>query len=982
MRRITIRLLGSFEVAIDGIPVTSFEYAKVRALLAYLAIEAQRPLPRTELATLLWPDQPERSARASLSQALTTLRNAFGDKNADLQVLLADVQAVQLNPYAEIEIDVVQFLTLLRTPASHTHRSWRTCASCSEQLRQALELYRGNFLADISIADSEVFEEWASLERGQLLQRALTTLERLVERAQWCGAYSEALAYAQRLVALEPFLEANQRTCIRLLALNGETTAALAQYRQLQSLLAQELASDPEEATKNLFHQIRRGELEALQPRSPAFTVPRPLAALVGRGDEHQMICTHLRNLNLRALTITGAGGIGKTRLALEVAHSLRYDFEDGVFFVELASVNDPGLVADAIARILGMKERLHQSIADTLQDYVRTKQMLLVLDNFEHVLAAAPLISSLLVAGPALTVLVTSRAPLAIRAEQQFILKPLGDTDAIQLFIERAQAVGAELTLDAASTALYGTICRRLDRLPLAIELIAVRARTLAPLELLQQLEQPLQALAQGLRDVSTRHQSLRQAIRWSYDLLDPVQQHVFRALGVFIGGWTTEAAQAVVGDSHTVLPVLEALNQSSLLQRHAVEHQTRFLFLETIREFALEQLEAHHEVEIAQQRHAGYYADFSMTAYLELLRPEAARWKVWIASEQDNLRLAFGWAIAHQQYETALRLATGIWRFHLMAGYLRAGLERLETALAYREHVPLIVQCNALRAAGALATALNDYSRARQWLEAAVETAWRVGDQSVLQPVLVNLGNALLEQGELEDARIHLEVSLSLARRADDPTVAKFPLGLLAGLHHRLGNYAEAQALSEEGLRLNQARRDPEGTADALRTLGSIMLAQGDLPRARQLGEEALALHGSLNHQFGMGLDYALFGNIEHTQANYSQALTQYQQCLTLWRERENMVNSAVVLESIAQTLSRIGEPLRAATLLGATAAIRERASVKLPTMEQAAYDTILLACRAALGTEACTAAQRAGSRLSLPEVIDLALQPLADL
>lgn len=981
MRRITLRLLGPFEATVDGAPATAFEYAKVRALLAYLALESRRPIPRAELAALLWPDQPERSARGSLSQALTTLRNALGDKSADQPALLADAQSVQLDPRSAVDVDVTQFLAALRETEPHAHRSWRTCAACFERARQALELYRGHFLADVSIGDSAVFEEWSLLQREHLLQRALSALERLAERAQWRGDYEQALAYARRLVALDPLLEANQRLLMRLLALNGETTAALARYKRIQALLEQELGAEPEEATTALFSQIRRGDSASLAPLPPPFVVPLPPTQLVGRSEDLRAICEHLRDSQTRAVTITGAGGIGKTRLALEAAHALRYDFEDGVYFVELAALSDASLAAPAIALALGVRERAGRRANEALRDHLRAKHLLLALDNFEQIVKAAPLVSELLAACPALTVLVTSRAPLSIRAERQFILDPLAEADAVQLFFQRAHAAGAGLAADEADAAIYSAICRRLDRLPLAIELIAVRARALSPPELLRQLEQPLQALAHGLRDVSERHRSLRHAIQWSYDLLDFEEQRVFRCLGAFAGGCSAEAAQAVFGESLAVLPVLEMLNQASLLQRQVVADQTRFFLLETIREFALEQLALWDEAATVQQRHAEYFSRFAMSAYRELLRAEAPRWRAWVAAEQENLRAAFRWAQERGMHETALLLTTGVWRFYWMSGYLREALERLEAALAFREHAPLAVQCNALRAAGALATGMNDYPRARRWLEAAVEVAWRLGDQNALQPVLTNLGYTLLQQGELEDARINLEVSLSLAERSPDPTSAKFPLGLLAGLRLRLGDYEEAQALSKEGLRINQLRQDTEGTADALRTLGTIVNAQGDVMRARQLGEEALALHRSLNHHFGMGLDHALLGDVARAQGDYAGSLAEYRRCLDLWQDRENVMYTSFVLDSVAQALSRTGAPDRATTLLGAAAAIRERAGIKLTANEQASCDETMRACRAALGDAGADAARDAGRALTLAQAIDLALRRFSD-
>lgn len=989
MRRIAVRLLGPFEVTIDGAPVTGFAYAKVRALLAYLAVEP-RPHTRAELAALLWPDQPEAAARASLSQALTTLRGALGDRGAEEPALLADTQSVRLSPGYALDVDVAAFLAALAACEAHPHRSWRTCAACAERLGRAVALYRGAFLADIAIPDSEVFDEWASLQREHLQQRAMSALERLAERAEWRGAYAEALAYARRLVALDPLLEEGQRALMRLLALNGERTAAIAQYRQLQAALARELDAEPEDATAALFEQIRRGEAAAVQP--PPFVAPVPPTPLVGRSAALDAICAHLREPGGRILTITGAGGIGKTRLAVEAAHRLRHDFEDGIFVVELAALDDATLVAEAVARTLGVKERPQQRMAETLREQLRAKHLLLVLDNFEHVVAAAPLVSALLAACPALAVLVTSRSPLMIRAEHQLALDPLSDAEAVQLFVQRAQAAGAALADDAASAALYEAICQRLDRLPLAIELIAVRARTLTLRELLRQLDQPLQALARGPRDLSPRHQSLRQVIQWSYDLLDAQEQRAFRALGVFVGGFTLAAASDVLGSAssasgsgvssaepnteNATLEALEALDRASLLQRQVVADQTRFLMLETVREFALEQLALGGEAAAVQQRHAEHLARFAMTAYAELLRPDAPRWREWAGAEQANLRAAFHWAIEHQRHETALRLATGVWRYHWMAGYLREGLDRLETALAYREGVPLDVQCNALRAAGVLAIGLSDFPRARRWLEAAVELGWRLGDQRALQAILTNLGYALLEQGELEDARTYLEVSLSLAQRSEDPTMAKFPLGFLARLHMRLGEHDQAQAFSEEGLRINQARQDPEGTADAMRTLATILHARGDVPRAQQLGEEALAGHRALNHQIGMGLDYALLGDIAHTRGEPDVALEHYQECLGLWRDRENTVNSAWVLDGAARVLGELGEHACAATLTSAAAAIRARASVRLTAGEQAERDEIARACRTALGEDAFGAAWAAGHTLTLAQAVALAL------
>ena len=847
-------------------------------------------------------------------------------------------------------------------------------ATCAELLAQALALHRGEFLADIAVTDSDVFDAWVVPQRAYFEQRILSALERLLTRAAWCGASSDARTYARHLLALDPWQEESLRTMLRLLAQNGEIAAALALYRQYVTALAQELNAEPDEVTTALYEQIRHGDLDGLAPPQPRLVAPLPPTPLVGRRTELHTVCANIRAGNERCHTLTGPGGIGKTRLAIEIAHTLRYDFEDGVYLVELAALTDANLVADAIARTLGVKERSQLPLRATVRESLRSKHLLLLLDNFEHVVAAAPLVAELLAACPGLHVLVTSRAPLQIRAEQQFPLEPLPESDAVQLFLQCAHAAGASLPVDAALD--YAAICERLDRLPLAIEIIAVRAQTLTPRELLHQLAQPLDAVASGARDVSARHQSLRRAIQWSYDLLDAEEQRVFRALGVFAGGCTAEAVQAVVEASESQLPALEALHRASLLTRQVVAEGTRFGVLETIREFAREELVRHNEMTTARDHHARHYAAQATHTYTELLRAEAPRWRAWIAADRANLRDASAWALERQSYTTALTIATGIWRYHWMAGSLREGLEHLERALEFRAHVPLELQSNALRAAGTLAGGLNDYPRAGRWLDAAIAVGWQLNDPYILQMAVTNFGGVLLQQGELDDARIQLEVGLSLARRGRDPTTAKFALGLLASLHLRLDNYTEAYTLSAEGLQLNRARHDPEGTADALRTLGMTCLALGDLPRARQLGEEAYALHHTLDHQLGMGLDAVLLGNIAYASGDNAAALVQFRHCFQVWREREYILISATVLDCIARSLIHTHDCVRATTLTSAAASIRTRSHVRLTDREQANCDATTDACRAALDLAAFTAAWQVGEQLSLEDAVALAL------
>ncbi len=782
--------------------------------------------------------------------------------------------------------------------------------------------------------------------------------------------------------------------------------------KHLAARLAEQLQVPPAELA--VFLKAARAELGVDRLGSPAPFTPPPLVAplqqqdarhsnlpvpptpLVGRERETAALVTLLRRADVRLVTLSGPGGTGKTRLALQAAAALLDDFADGSFFVNLAPIGDPDLVATTIAHTLGVSEGAGRPVEESLGAFLRTRRLLLLLDNFEQVLDAAPVVARLLAAAPGLKLLVTSRAVLHLYGEHEVVVPPLAlpppgqapavaallEYGAVRLFGARAQAARADFALTSDDAPIVVEICRRLDGLPLAIELAAARIKFFSPAALLTRMEQGLQLLTGGPRDLPVRQQTMRNTIDWSYNLLEPGEQLLFRRLGVFVRGCTLQAAAAVC-DAAGDLPldlldgVASLANKSLLQQSEGSGGEPRFAMLETVRAYALEQLELHGEDAAAQQRHSSYYARFALAAYRELMRAEAPRWRAWVAAELDNLRVAFDWALHHQLYEAALEIATGVWRFHDMSGLLREALERLELALVHRERASLQVQSMALRAAGTLAISLGDYPRAHHWLETAVQIGWRLNDSSALQPILNNLGYALMKQGLLEDARINLEVSLSLARRADDPSVAKFPLGMLATLHLHRGDYVQARLFAKESLQINRSRQDPEGTANALRVLAEIVNGQGEVAYARQLAEEATGLYRALGHQLGLGLNHVLLGDIARSEGDDSGALTHYRQCLSLWRNRENAVDSASVLARVAHALSQLDEPAPGAALLGAAAAIRERASVTLAPTEQANADEALRACRAALGEARLTTALSTGRSLTLDQAISLALQ-----
>ncbi len=1020
MRQISVFLFGSLEVRIDGESVTGFKYAKVRALLAYLAMESHRPQPRASLASLLWPDQSERAARSSLSQALATLRSALGEKTSHETVLFADNESVQLNPDA-IQVDVTQFLTLLRTPESHTHRSWRTCTTCARQLEQAIALYRGNFLAELSIADSSIFEEWAGLQREYLLQRALSTYQHLAEWAEWRGRIPEAIEYVRSQVALEPFLEVNHRHLLRLLALNGEQAAALAHFKQLQSTLARDLQIKPEAETTALYNQILQNNLTGLHQKPP-FAVPVPPTQMLGRIQELKAIISRLQE-GASALTITGTAGIGKTRLAIEVAHSLHFDFEDGVYFVELAPLNDAAQVVAAITHALGVNERPGQNSQEALIAYLRSKHLLLVLDNFEHVHQAATLVSDVLAVCPTVKFLVTSRKALNLLAEHQFPLGPLAEEDALQLFEQRARAAGTrtgyDMLADGLSTARHERqmdlkICQRLDGLPLAIELCAAQARFLSPREMLAQIENPLLGLAHGPLDLPERHQTLRAAIQWSYDLLKPQEQLVFRHTGVFAGGFTVETVQAVVGEM-PVISSLRVLVDSSLLQNHSVADETRFTMLETLREFALEQLSANSEADAAHHRHAGAFLSLAEQARPELLSLHQKAWFDRLDREHANLRVALLWSQSNDP-EMNLRLAAVLDLFWDVRGYAIEGRKWLQEALQLNPLASAEIRAPAFMAAGMLAYKQGDYSETKEYLIQSHQLFLQTEDQAGLSRVLYYLGLTAESQADYATAQAYFQEGLNVARRVQDWSGEASALNGLARIAARLGDYILSCTYDEQALAIyheHHALRDSAGLSlnlgiDAYErgdnnaaqryietaltyarelgdhyliilcqlNLGNVQIAQGDFAAARTNLEETIADQRARGESLALPEQLGTLGRALVQLGEFRAARACQAESLALRLNAGDRLGVAVSLGNLAQVELSENQPGRAARFLGAADAIREAIRSPIIPARRAEYERLIAAIRTALGEKGFEAAWVEGRALTLEQAATVAL------
>ena len=599
--------------------------------------------------------------------------------------------------------------------------------------------------------------------------------------------------------------------------------------------------------------------------------MPTPLTPLLGREQEVDTLQQLLRHTGVRLVTLTGPGGVGKTRLALQVATGLLEGFAD-VFFVPLSSILDPALVPSAIARVLGLKEAETQTLLEQLKEYLRQRRILLVLDNFEHVLTAAPLISELLVACPALKVLVTSRAVLHLSGEHQFPVLPLtlpdfvhlppldhlAQTPAVALCIQRMRSARPDFQLTEANARVVAEICTHLDGLPLAIELAAARIKLLSPQELLARMKQRLPLLTGGTQDLPARQQTLRNTLEWSYSLLDSDEQRLFRRMAVFVGGCTLEAIEAVCNRAGVSAPEIldrvgSLLDKSLLYQRAQGESGPRFMMLATIREYALERLRESREEDAISDAHAAYYLTFAERGDLALRGPEQDVWLKQLEAEHHNLRTALHWFVEHGAAEGALRLSSALSWFWYLHGYLREGCGWLERVLALPGASERIrYRAKALYSVGGLARFLGNFTLARSRLEESL-VLWReLGDRQGCAYTLARLGTVLKLQGDPAVAHGLLEESVALFRGGGDKwglALALFGLGEVASSE---GDLPSAHRWLRESLVLWREVCDTWGLALALNGLGEVMRCQGDYEQAEKFYDESLALFRHLESKW----------------------------------------------------------------------------------------------------------------------------------
>ncbi len=776
---------------------------------------------------------------------------------------------------------------------------------------------------------------------------------------------------------------------------------------------------------------------------SHSNNLPAQLTSLLGREQDVEAVEHLLRYEDVRLLTLTGPGGIGKTRLAIQIASDLADEFVDGVSFISLAPVTDPDLVLPTIAQTLAIKEREGLALLEVVQQFLRDKHLLLLLDNFEQIMAAAPHVEHLLSHCPQLMVLVTSRAVLRIPGEQVFPVAPLAVPDlsqdlapegiaqsaSVALFMQRAHSLLPSFQLTAANARAIAELCIRLDGLPLAIELAAARVRLLPPQALLSRLSQRLHLLIGGPRTLPARQQTLRKTIQWSYDLLSPEEQALFRRLTVCAGGWALEAAEALSQGTGTanpdVLNTLASLLDHSLIQQWEQEaEEPRYQMLQTLREYGLELLADTGELQATQAAHAHFFLRLSEQAEPELKGPNQAVWVGRLEQEHDNLRAALEWALEDvageqtvERREIALRLSAALWPFWSMRGHYSEARTELSRALARSEGASISLRVKVLQADANVTYQQGDYARAAGLAEQSLELYREQGNPRGIADCLGLLVELAMRGGKLSEAIAQASERVRLIRQVGELGEVADALYSLANMFTRHGETARGEALFQEALLLYRNAGNELGVATTLimsatalwwltptdtapiptigrrlqealaivSKLGSrywigycswlgalVALSSGETARADRLAQESLTIHREIGARWNVAWALHVRGRVEVQRNDLTAARSWYQQSLALALELGDKFLSPLNLEGLAGVVAAQGELIWAAQLWGAAETLREATDVPLYPVDRAGYEQALATARAQLGEQAFAAAWAVGRRMTSEQAL----------
>lgn len=905
MMKLGLTLLGTLLVTAGDKPALQFRTDKIRGLLVYLALESDRPHQRLSLATLFWPEMAEEVALKNLRQSLHRLQQTLEAAAPGIGDSLFTInrQTVQCHRPA-LTADVLTFQELLATCEAHPHRHLHLCHPCLERLGQAVGLYQGELLAGFSLADADPFEEWLLFWRERLQQQMVAALYNLAAAYEQRGDYDAAHNYAVRQLALDPFREEAHRQVMRLLALNGQHSLALAQYENCRRILLNELGVEPAAETIALYREIQagqRGEAAGQTPRPATMHhFPVQFTPFIGREIELQQIQEQFLDPDCRLLTLVGPGGMGKTRLSIRAAEQLAgagLSFPDGVYFIPLAAVRSTELVVTALMTGLGIPLAERNEPQTALLNYLRGRHCLLVLDNFEQLVESAPLLADLLAAAPGLRLLVSSHIPLKLRAERRLMLAGLaypgeeeregqGDREtrrqgeegnllgygAMRLFVESARHVEAGFGLTPENEAAVLEICRLVRGMPLALELAAAWVRLMDCATIAREIGRSLDILSAAPQDMPGRHSGMAAVFRYSWDLLSPAEQTALGQLSVFRGPFSLEAAMTV---TETTPLIIARLLDRSLIQR---SKDGSYQLHELMRQFLSQETAGRYEA--AARRHSDYYLGLVAAQEKAFCGGQPRQAVAAVQTELGNVRRAWQWAV-EQGYQPAIESSLeGVGRFYQTAALLQEGEEMFAQAINGVGLAPRLLVWRAFF--------LFKRGQQVEAIRLAQQALAGSGNDEMAQAEAHSLlGDLLIREGEMEQAKLHQKQAIATFRATSDLERLARALRRMAVACWQHGEQEETLHYFQQAYPIHQAIGDKRGLAQLHNLMAGIHFEWDEMSQALTYIQQAKELYEAIGDRLDAAVVAANLARIYSSLERFEEALASNQQAIEISQE-----------------------------------------------------------------------------------------------